>query len=52
MYVPDLFAATNPGEYSGIVISQAGYYKITTQMYFFEPSPATRQLAECLAGGR
>ena len=41
VYVPDLFAATNPGEYSGIVISQAGYYKITTQMYFFEPSPAT-----------
>ena len=26
VYVPDLFAATNPGEYSGIVISQAGYY--------------------------
>lgn len=41
VYVPDLFPESNPGEFSGIVISQAGFYKVTTQMYFKEGAGTT-----------
>lgn len=34
VYVRDIYPESNPGEYSGIVVSQAGFYKVTTQMFF------------------
>lgn len=33
-YVPDLYPTSDPGGYSGIVISSSGNYKITTQFYY------------------